>query len=57
MTQLEEVNVGDMEKAQAAELFYKYSQLRRNGQDIKNKVKVIVKVLEYLALAVTLAST
>ncbi|KAF2804628.1 TPR-like protein [Mytilinidion resinicola] len=57
MTRLEGVQVGDMEEAQAAELFYKYSRLRRDNQDIEHEVRAIVKELGYLALAVTLAST
>lgn len=58
MTRLEGVQVGEMEEAQAAELFYRYSQLRRNNQDVENEeVKAIIKELGYLALAVTLTGT
>src|SRR5437667_6616612 len=41
----------------AAELFYRYSQVRRDDQDVEYEVKTIVKELGYLALAVTLAAT
>jgi hypothetical protein len=57
MTRLEGVQVGDMEEAQAAELFYRYSRLRRDNHDVEYAVKAIVKELGYLALAVTLSST
>jgi hypothetical protein len=58
MTRLEGVPVGEMEEAQAAKLFYRYSQLRRQDQDVEHtEVKTIVKELGYLALAVTLAGT
>ena len=57
MTRLEGVQVGDMEEAQAAELFYRYSQLRCDDHGIEHEVKAIVKELGHLALAVTLAST
>ena len=57
MTRLDGVPVGEMEEVQATELFYGYSQLRRDDQDVKYEVKAIVKELGYLALAVTLAAT
>jgi hypothetical protein len=57
MTPLEGVQVGDMEEAQAAELFYRDSRLRRDNHDVEYAVKAIVKELGYLALAVTLSST
>ena len=57
MTRLQGVQVGDMEEAQAAELFYRYSRLRRDDYAIEHEVKTIVKELGHLALAVTLAST
>ena len=62
MTQLEEVQVGEMEEAQAAELFHRYSQLpRRDGDgddaDIQDEVRAVVRELGCLALAVTLAAT
>lgn len=57
MTRLEGVRVGDMEEAQAAELFYRYSRLGRDNYGIEHEVKAIVKELGHLALAVTLAST
>ena len=58
MTRLEGVQVREMEEAQAVELFYRYSQLNRNHQEIENEeVKAIVKEFGYLALAVTLAGT
>jgi tetratricopeptide (TPR) repeat protein len=55
MTRLEGVQVGDMEEAEAVQLFCGYSRLRQNDQI--TEVKAIVKELGYLALAVTLAST
>jgi hypothetical protein len=58
MTPLEGVQVGEMEEAQATELFYRYSHLPRNNQDVEpKKVKPTVKELGYLALAVSLAGT
>jgi tetratricopeptide (TPR) repeat protein len=57
MTQLEGVLVGEMEEAQAAELFYRYSRVRRDDEGVKHEVKAIAKELGYLALAVTLAAT
>jgi NB-ARC domain len=58
MTRLDGVHVGEMEEAQATELFSQYAQLTQNNQDAKyEEVKIIVKKLGYLALAVTLAGT
>jgi tetratricopeptide (TPR) repeat protein len=58
MTRLDGVHVGEMEEAEATELFYQYAQLRRNNQEAEHKeVKAIIKELGYLALAVTLAGT
>jgi nucleoside phosphorylase/tetratricopeptide (TPR) repeat protein len=57
MTRLEGVRVGEMEEAQAAELFYRYSQLQRDNHSIEDEIKAIVKELGHLALAVTLAAT
>ena len=39
------------------ELFSQYSQLRRDDQVIKGKIKETIKELGYLALAITLAAT
>ncbi|PVH90155.1 hypothetical protein DM02DRAFT_79756, partial [Periconia macrospinosa] len=55
MTRLEGVQVGEMEGAQAAELFYRYIRLPRDNVEIHEEVKEIVKELGCLALAVTLA--
>lgn len=57
MTQLDGVHVGEMDEAQAAELFYRYSRLPRDDSAIGDNVKAILKELGYLALAVTLAAT
>jgi tetratricopeptide (TPR) repeat protein len=57
MTQLEGVRVGDMEEAQAAELFLRYSRLSRDNPGIRDEVEAIVKELGCLALAVTLAGS
>ena len=45
MTRLEGVQVGDMEEAQAAELFYRYSRLGRDDYSIEHEIKAIVKEL------------
>ncbi|PVH90208.1 hypothetical protein DM02DRAFT_636994, partial [Periconia macrospinosa] len=55
MTRLEGVQVGEMEGAQAVELFYRYTRLPRDDVEIHDEVKKIVKELGCLALAVTLA--
>jgi len=57
MSQLPGVQVGEMEKQQAVELFYRYSQLQRDNQDVTGEITAIVEELGYLALAITLAST
>jgi hypothetical protein len=57
MTPLKGVQVGEMEEAQAAELFYWYSQLQWDSQGLEDEIRAIVKELGYLALAVTLAAT
>jgi hypothetical protein len=54
MTRLEGVHVGE---AQAMELFYSYSKLRRDTSEVEQKIGVIVDELGNLALAITLAST
>jgi tetratricopeptide (TPR) repeat protein len=56
MTQLEGVRVGEMKEAQAAELFYRYSQLPRDEAGTRDEIAVIVRELGCLALAVTLAA-
>ncbi|KAF2011166.1 hypothetical protein BU24DRAFT_466895 [Aaosphaeria arxii CBS 175.79] len=57
ITQLAGIHVREMEATQAAELFYRYSQLPRNDLEIRNEVIAIVHELGYLALAVTLAAS
>jgi tetratricopeptide (TPR) repeat protein len=57
MTQLDGVLVGEMEEAQAMELFYQYSQARRDDEGVEYEVKAIVQELGRLALAITLAAT
>jgi hypothetical protein len=57
MTQLEGVQVSEIEKTQAAELFYRSSQLQRDNQGVEDEIKAIIKKLRYLALAVTLTAT
>ncbi|CAN9379920.1 unnamed protein product [Alternaria alternata] len=57
MTQLEGVQVGEMEAGQAAELFQKYARIHHNGVSTEDEVLCIVKELGCLALAVTLAAT
>jgi hypothetical protein len=57
ITELEGVQVGEMEAAQAAVLFQKYSRIPRNNVGVDDEVVTIVKELGYLALAVTLAAT
>ena len=57
MTQLEGVQVGEMEAAQAAELFQKYARILRSDLTVQGEVLAIVKELGCLALAVTLAAT
>jgi tetratricopeptide (TPR) repeat protein len=57
MTQLESVQVGEMDEVQATELFYRYSQLPRDDAGIRDEVKAIVRELGCLALAVTLAGS
>ena len=57
MTRLDGVQVGEMEVAQAAELFHRYSRLPRDNPGTEDDVLAIVKELGYLALAITLAAT
>ncbi|KAI4940879.1 hypothetical protein J4E91_011136 [Alternaria rosae] len=49
--------VGEMEAAQAAELFQKYSEIARDGAGVDDEVLATVKELGCLALAITLATT
>ena len=56
MTRLGGIHVGDMEEAQAIELFYRCSELHRDNESVE-EVEAIVKELGYLALAITLAGT
>lgn len=57
MTEVKGVQVGEMEEAQAAELFHQYSGLPREVVEIADEVRAITKELGHLALAVTLAAT
>ncbi|EXJ95817.1 hypothetical protein A1O1_00941 [Capronia coronata CBS 617.96] len=57
MTPLAGVAVGEMEVAQAAELFYRSSQVQRDDEEVDSEVESIVRELGYLALAVILAAT
>lgn len=57
MTEVKGVQVGEMEEAQAAELFHQYSELPREVVEIADEVRAITKELGHLALAVTLAAT
>lgn len=43
MTQLEVVQVGEMEEAQAAELFYKYSRLLRDDLGVEAEALAVIK--------------
>ncbi|KAL9071898.1 MAG: hypothetical protein Q9157_005304 [Trypethelium eluteriae] len=56
MTRLGGVQVGDMEEAQAIDLFCRCSEVQRDDGSIE-EVKAIVRELGYLALAITLAGT
>jgi tetratricopeptide (TPR) repeat protein len=56
MTRLDAVCVGEMDEAQAVELFYRHSRILRDDVGMKSEVKVIVKELGCLALAVMLAA-
>ena len=56
MTQLEEVNVAEMEPSEAAELFIRCAKLKNDSQ-AGIEVELIVKELGYLALAITLAGS
>jgi tetratricopeptide (TPR) repeat protein len=56
MTQLEEVNVAEMEPSEAAELFIRCAKLTNDSQ-AGTEVELIVKELGYLALAITLAGS
>jgi hypothetical protein len=51
------MQVSEIDDAQAAKLFYRYSRLPRNNLATGDNVKAIVKELRYLALAVTLTAT
>ena len=56
MTQLEEVNVAEMEPNEAAELFIRCANLKNDSQTGR-EVELIVKELGHLALAITLAGS
>lgn len=56
MTELEEVNVAEMEPSEAAELFIRCAKLKNNSQ-AGIEAEIVVKELGYLALAVTLAGS
>ncbi|RDW65049.1 hypothetical protein BP6252_10700 [Coleophoma cylindrospora] len=62
LSTFEGVSVGELEGPQAEELFFKCSEIKRSEiamteQIVVNQVKLIVKELGYLALAVTLAGS
>jgi tetratricopeptide (TPR) repeat protein len=57
MTELEAVEVGEMEESEAANLFYKCSQLQAARPAIAEEVSVITEELGKLALAITLAGS
>lgn len=54
---LGDVNVGEMDREQAVELFYKASQLAAPLSEREEEVELIVEELGHLALAVSLAGT
>ncbi|RDW68235.1 hypothetical protein BP5796_08892 [Coleophoma crateriformis] len=62
LSTFEGVSVRELEGPQAEELFFKCSEIKRSEsatteQNVVNQVKLIVKELGYLALAVTLAGS
>ncbi|KAH7122357.1 hypothetical protein B0J11DRAFT_581064 [Dendryphion nanum] len=57
VTALEGVEVGEMEEAQAVDLFYTLSALKDRSQYTEDEVTLLVKELGLFALAITLAGT
>ena len=57
MTELEAVEVGEMEKSEAADLFYRCSQLQSTRPGVAEEVSTITEELGKLALAITLAGS
>jgi tetratricopeptide (TPR) repeat protein len=57
MTELEAVEVGEMEKSEAADLFYRCSQLQSTKSGVAEEVSTITEELGKLALAITLAGS
>jgi tetratricopeptide (TPR) repeat protein len=57
MTELEAVEVGEMEKSEAADLFYRCSQLQSTKPGVAEEVSTITEELGKLALAITLAGS
>jgi hypothetical protein len=49
MTTLETVEIGEMERSEAAELFFKYSKIKSNRPDVHAEVGQIVGELGHLA--------
>ncbi|KAL9591408.1 MAG: hypothetical protein Q9179_007754, partial [Wetmoreana sp. 5 TL-2023] len=57
ITQLEAVEVAEMEASEATELFKRSANMKEAGQDILGEIGEIVKELGCLALAITLAGS
>jgi NB-ARC domain len=57
LSTFEGVKVGELEGPQAVELFFKCSEITKTQQKVVDEVKLIVKELGYLALAITLAGS
>ena len=57
LTELEAVEVGEMEESEAADLFYKCSQLQSTRPGAAEEVFIITEELGKLALAITLAGS
>ena len=53
----EAIEVADMEPSEAVALFRRGAKLQEEGQEIRTEVAQIVKELEHLALAITLAGS
>jgi tetratricopeptide (TPR) repeat protein len=57
LSTFEGVNVGQLEEAQAVDLFFRCAEIPRTVEKTEAEVKVIVKELGCLALAITIAGT
>jgi hypothetical protein len=57
LSTFEGVNVGQLEEAQAVDLFFRCAEIPRTIERTEAEVKVIVKELGCLALAITIART